>query len=273
MPQWGTVYVTSYRLDDVMNYTGGTMTTQMRIEQADAGWVVMNGVRPVAINGITHYPERDELVSEIEARKLFVWSDGSIAKEVEGGLAPSADSQPGYTPEPAPPTQDPPTDPNADPDDPDPNPTVPKKDPEPKKKSGRVKLTADIDKLVEEAVKTGEGLSVAGKAKRAQMLDAEEKPKRTRKPKDAPRFDEEQKKRRAEYAKQYRANMTEEQKEAQRQKAKERQARWREKHPDKVAEYAQRSSERRKKRYNEDEDYREKYRMKQKEYAAQTKAS
>lgn len=247
-----------------MNYTEMTMSTQMRVAQEDAGWAVLNGDRPVAINGEVHHEDRDSLVSEIVSRGLFVWSDGSINKEAEprddvsmvfSEDIPDAPSVPTPTPISenvdggAPPTEDPPTDPGADPEDPDPNPTVPAK---PKQK--RVKITADVKKVAE------------GIAEDKAAPKAPRKP-RVKKPEGAPRFTEEQKAARAEYAKKYRSQMTEEQKEQARERARERQKKWRESHPDKAAEFAKRSSERRRERYNEDPAFRAEYRAKQRQYA------
>lgn len=84
---------------------------------------------------------------------------------------------------------------------------------------------------------------------------------------------EEKKQRRAEYAKKYRAQMTDEQKEQARATARERQKKWRESHPEEAAKYAKRSSERRKQRYNEDPEFRAKYREQQREYAQGKDAS
>lgn len=280
----GRAYVTRYPSEHVMNYTDGTMSTQMRVAQEDAGWAVLNGDRPVAINGEVHHEDRDSLVSEIVSRGLFVWSDGSINKEAEprddvsmvfSEDIPDAPSVPTPTPISenvdggAPPTEDPPTDPGADPEDPDPNPTVPVKPkdvedqleaaaerrlPSKTQKVKRVKITADVEKVAE-------GIAEAKAAPKAPR-----KP-RAKKPEGAPRFTEEQKAARAEYAKKYRAQMTEEQKEQARERARERQKKWRESHPDKAAEFAKRSSERRKERYNEDPAFRAEYRAKQRQYA------
>lgn len=96
---------------------------------------------------------------------------------------------------------------------------------------------------------------------------------RAKKPEGAPRFNDEQKKARAAYAKSYRANMTEEQKEKARAAARERQRKWRETHPEKAAEFAKRSSERRRERYNEDPNFRQEIRSKQKQYAEAAKSS
>lgn len=231
------------------------MSTQMRVAQEEAGWLVLNGDRPVAINGEVHRDDRGALVSDIEEKGLFVWSDGSISKQAEPvddspmvfaePELPVEDPDSGNVDGGAPPTEDPPTDPGADPEDPDPTPTVPKKpdsEPKPKKSRKTAKAEGDAPK------------------------------RREKKAPDAPRFTEEQKKARAEYAKKYRASMTDEQKEKARERARERQKKWRENHPDKAAEFAKRSSERRKERYNEDPEFRQEYREKQRSYV-KTKTS
>ena len=45
----------------------------MRVAQEEAGWLVLNGDRPVAINGEVHRDDRGALVSDIEEKGLFVW--------------------------------------------------------------------------------------------------------------------------------------------------------------------------------------------------------
>lgn len=259
-----------------MNYTGVIMSTQMKVAEQPEGWVVLNGDRPVAINGETHRARREDLVTDIESRGLFVWDDGEISKEAQP-VAPEPtvpvideDPEPPVVtddPEPpvvsenvdggAPSTEDPPTDPGANPEDPDPNPTAPAQPSEDKPKKARAprkpKLAADTDKLV------------------AASKEVAPKPKRGRpaKPKDAAaeRFTPEQKAARAEYAKKYRQTMSEEQKEKARERARERQKKWRESHPDKAAAFAKRSSERRKERYNTDPEFKQEYREKQRQYA------
>lgn len=279
-----------------MNYTGEIMSTQMKVAQQEAGWTVLNGDRPVAINGDVHHEDRDSLVSEILARGLFVWSDGSISKEAEpvddspmvfaqdtpNEQVPTSeppvtdqDPEPPVTtdePEPpvvedvsenqpgyTPPTPGPTEDPPVDPgaDPEDPDPN-PTVPVKPKKARAprKPKIAADADKVVE-------GMAEAKTAAR--------KP-RAKKDPDAPRFTPEQKAARAEYAKGYRKTMTEEQKEKARAAARERQKRWRENNPQKAAEFAKKSSERRKERYNEDPEFRSSYRAKQKEYAAAAKS-
>src|SRR6478735_7966159 len=138
------------------------MSTQMRVAEQAEGWAILNGEKLVSFDGATHQENRAVLVAAIEARGLHVWTDGSISKDPEPKTVEEKytdlletvasisepvsgnDPEPTYTPEPAPPTEDPPTDPNADPEDPDPNPTVPVKP----KRARRVKLVADNDALV-----------------------------------------------------------------------------------------------------------------------------
>jgi hypothetical protein len=227
----------------------------MKIQQDDDGWSVLNGDRPVAINGTVSYAERDELVTEIESRGLFVWSDGTLAKEAE----PVSENVDGG----APATEDPPVDPGAQPEDPDPNPTVPQAPSDedeirPFKDDSIVVSVEDEQAAYEEFIEKN-------------PIPKVKKPRAPRKPKAEPadeeRFTPEQKAARAEYAKKYRKQMTDEQKEKARERARERQKKWRENHPDKAAEYAKQSSERRKERYNEDEEFRAAYRAKQKAYA------
>lgn len=253
------------------------MSTQMRVAEHPEGWAVFNGESPVKIGGAIGHPDRDALVADIESRGVFVWSDGSIQKEAEprsdaamvfaqdlpdGAFLPpletvSGNESPGSTPPTPGPTEDPPVDPGADPQDPDPNPTVPVK---PKRsRAKKVVEPADAEKVAEES--TGEKPAPKPRKPRA------------KKPEGAPRFNDEQKKARAAYAKKYRANMTEEQKEKARAAARERQRKWREAHPEKAAEFAKRSSERRRERYNEDPNFRREIRSKQKQYAEAAKSS
>lgn len=228
----------------------------MKIQKDDDGWSVLNGDRPVAINGTVSYDDRDALVTEIESRGLFVWSDGTLAKEAE----PVSENVDGG----APATEDPPVDPGAQPEDPDPNPTVPQEPSDedeirPFKDDSIVVSVEDEQAAYEEFVEKN-------------PIPKAKKPRAPRKSKESTatedeRFTPEQKAARAEYAKKYRKQMTDEQKEKARERARERQKKWRENHPDKAAEYAKQSSERRKERYNEDEQFRAEYRAKQKAYA------
>jgi hypothetical protein len=129
-----------------------------------------------------------------------------------------------------------------------------------KPRTVKPKITADADKLAE-----------ASKETKAALEKPARKP-RAKKSADAPRFTEEQKAARAEYARKYRQSMTDEQKEQAKARAAERQKRWRENHPEAVSKYAKRSSERRKERYNDDPEYRAEYRAKQRAYASAGKS-
>lgn len=250
----GAHYRVTFVLYDVTDYTEMIMSTQMRVEQRPEGWAVLNAGTTVAIKGQVYHAEREALVGEIESRGLFVWSDGSIAKDVEH----ASETDPGYTPPTPGPTEDPPTDPGADPEDPDPNPTVPAK---PKKVRTKMTITAPGEEGSAEI--NVEADLETGTAKRVRVK---------RKPAASPRFTAEQRKARAEYAKKYRAQMSEEQKEKARAAAKERQKRWRENNPAKASEFAKRSSARRKERYNEDPAFRAEYRAKQKAYVESRQA-
>lgn len=294
----GAHYRVTFVLYDVTDYTEMIMSTQMRVEQRPEGWAVLNAGTTVAIKGQVYHAEREALVGEIESRGLFVWSDGSIAKDVEHASEPD----PGYTPPTPGPTEDPPTDPGADPEDPDSHPTVPAK---PKKVRTKMTITAPGEESsteinVEADLETGTAKRVVAElefpitddnAKASAILmgidgdkvDTTEDLRREvdaatakrgrvqRKPATS-RFTAEQRKARAEYAKKYRAQMSEEQKEKARAAAKERQKRWRENNPAKASEFAKRSSARRKERYNEDPAFRAEYRAKQKAYVESRQA-
>lgn len=137
-PKWVHFGVTRYSTIDVMSYDGQTMSTQLSISKTDDGWAILNGTTPIAISGEVYRATKEELVEEVQAKGLFVWSDSSIQKTQEEGLsvkgkavrAAKLDAEASVSENDAggaPPTQDPPTDPGADPEDPDPNPTVPVK--------------------------------------------------------------------------------------------------------------------------------------------------
>lgn len=186
----------------------------MRIEQdADDKWFIVNADVPIAIGGKIEHDDRDELVSAIQGRGLFVWADGTISKTAED---------------------------------------VPVEAP-----AESVAVPVETVEAPVEAVEA----STEPKTKKPA------KPRKKKESSGSPRFTEEQRIARAEYARKYRSQMTEEQKEKARERARERQKRWRDSNPERAAEFSKRSSERRKERYNNDPEFRKEYREKQQEYA------
>lgn len=205
----------------------------MKILETDQGWAVEhNGTIPMKIEGTGYFPDKAVLVSAIEKRKLYIWSDGSIERRPEPGSQAALDDEAAFeaaAPKDssgAPPTEDPPVDPDADKDRPKPSP----KPTAPGNKKSRAKKPA-------------------------------EEPKRGR---GRPRIytKEEAEERRRQKAKEYAANRSEEQKAA----ARERARKWREENPDKVKAARDRSMQNRAKRYKEDPKFREQFNEYQREY-------
>lgn len=218
----------------------------MKILETEQGWTVEhNGVVPVKIEGTDYFQDKTVLETAIRSRKLYVWSDGSIEKRPEpGSIAALAEEAEFENAAPkdssgAPPTQDPPTDPNAQPDDPDPNPTSPEPIVAPKEKKAAAKKP---------------------RAKKVPPVEeSPDKPRRGRPRKYTP---EEAVERRREQARSYASNRTEEQKAA----ARERARRWRENNPDKVKEARAKSMESRTERYKGDPEYRQQFNQYQRDY-------
>lgn len=234
----------------------------MKILETEQGWAVEhNGKTPIAVEGESYFTDKSVLVGIIESKGRFVWSDGSIEAEMEDGYG-------------APPTEDPPTDPNAQPDDPDPNPVSPEPvTTKPKKASGgkvskaaaeRVHAGLEVhkgDNIVRpEFIKAAGGKKVIEKlSETAKAAEDPEKPRRGRPPKYTP---EEREQRRKEQAHKYATHRTPEQKALARERAK----RWREKNPDKVKKARQKSMEKRRERYQEDPEFRQQFNEYQRTY-------
>lgn len=198
----------------------------MRIEQdADDKWFIVNADVPIAIGGKIEHDDRDELVSAIQGRGLFVWADGTISKTAED---------------------------------------VPVEAPVVSEEIVTEEAPAES---VAVPVETVEAPTEAVEASTEPKTKKPAKPRKKKESSGSPRFTEEQRIARAEYARKYRSQMTEEQKEKARERARERQKRWRDSNPERAAEFSKRSSERRKERYNNDPEFRKEYREKQQEYA------
>lgn len=88
----------------------------MKILETDKGWALEHNGKNVAIEGESYFTDRAVLETLIEARKMHVWSDGTVNREPEKRRRA-----------PAPPTQDPPKDPDADKDRPKPKAKAPAK--------------------------------------------------------------------------------------------------------------------------------------------------
>ncbi len=132
-PKWVSHSVMRYLPSDVMSYDRMTMSTQLQVAHQDEGWAILNSGKPLAIKGSIYRESKDELVKEISSMGLFVWADNSIQKTEEAVSENEA-----YTPDPAPATEDPPTDPGSRPGN-DPNPTVPTQVPDHAEDSAPVK--------------------------------------------------------------------------------------------------------------------------------------
>ncbi len=229
----------------------------MKILETEKGWAVEhNGTIPVKLDGEGYFQDKAVLTAAVEKRGMYIWADGSVEKVPEArkprkpepkkteaqkdeeweAAAPIKDSSG------APPSEDPPTDPNAQPDDPDPNPTSPEPVVAPPKKSAEKKPRKKTAKKPAEPAKRG----------RPRIYSEEEAAER----------------RRAQ-ARQYAANRSEEQKAAARERAK----RWRENNPDKVKSARQKSMEARAERYETDADYRAQFNEYQREYKRKQRGS
>ena len=240
----------------------------MKILETDQGWALEhNGKSPIAIEGESYFTDKAVLEAAIEKRSLYIWSDGTIEKTPEDSSG-------------APPTEDPPTDPNAQPNDPDPNPVSPEPVTSKPKKASGGKISAKQAKEISDklAVQKGDNilrpeqieaaggkeaikkLSKAAKAKKpAASAEDPAKPRRGRPPKYTP---EEAERVRKEKAREYAANRTPEQRAAARERAK----RWRENNPDKVKQARQKSMEKRAERYRQDPEFREQFNEYQRSY-------
>lgn len=262
----------------------------MKILETDLGWAVEhNGRLPIKLDGEEYFPDKAVLEAAIVKRDLYIWSDGSVERTPEKLVvtkaAPEQDDAAWEAAAPkdssgAPPTEDPPTDPNAQPDDPDPNPVSPEPVTTKPKKSratgGTVSAKASKrvnDKLRAhagdhqltakqiEALGGKEQIEKLAKAAKAKTVSPEDpsQPRRGRPRKYTP---EEAEKRRRDQARKYAAERTEEQKAL----ARERARRWRENNPDKVKEARQKSIEKRTQRYQTDPEYRQQFNEYQRTY-------
>lgn len=205
----------------------------MQILEHDDHWVLEHQGKHETFQGIVYWDDRSELVSAIENRGFFVWSDGSIKREAEQ-----------QKPDDDPSKYDTPDLPHED----HPKPTTPDSPSDEKPKPKKV----DSRGISKRAAKANRERA----AKAAPKTDA---PRRGRPPIFTP---EEAAERRRAKNREYSAKRTE----AQREAARERARKWREENPDKVKAARKKSMEARAERYDNDPEYRARFNQYQRDY-------